>query len=141
VNMNNFRLDDGRLMSKRTWGGELPPAPHGAQVHFMVQLNGIGQHQTHNLAAVLPKMDGPIHVTIECLAYNFVPPSPPETDIQRRRRLIAAVLDRAREAGKLGLTTDDQTTTITSLMQVLEGEFAEEPDYDNEHRNDDGDDD
>lgn len=132
MSLNDFRLDDGRLVSKRTWGGDIPPAPHGAQVHFVVQLTSNGQHQTRNLAAVLPKMDGPIHLTIDCLVHNFSPPPPPETDVQRRHRLVAQVLERAREAGKLGLTTDDQTTTVNAILEALDGQFVEDCDLDHE---------
>lgn len=134
--MNDFRLDDDRLMSKRMWAGDIPPAPCGAQVHFMVMATSNGRHQVHNLAMVLPEMDGPIHLTIECLTQNF---SPPETDAQRRRRLVAQVLERAREAGRLGLTTDDQTTTVDAILSVLAGEFAEEPPFPDDNSEDDSD--
>jgi hypothetical protein len=124
--VNDFRLDDGRLMSKRTWGGGIPPAPSGAQMHVMVMATSVGQHHEGILAMVLPEMDGPIHLTIECLVHNFSPPSPPETDLQRRHRLVAQVLERAREAGTLGLTTDDQTTTVDAILSALDGEFVDE---------------
>lgn len=122
------------------WAGDIPPAPCGAQMHFMVMATSVGQHHQGMLEMVLPKMDGPIHLTIECLTHNFLPP---ETDAQRRRRLVAQVLERAREAGKLGLTTDDQTTTVNAILSALAGEFAEEPPFpdDNSEDYDDRDDD
>jgi hypothetical protein len=116
-------------MSKRMWGGELPPAPCGAQMHVVVSAFGSGQHHQGVLAMVLPKMDGPIHLTVECLAHNFAPPPPPETEIQRRRRLVAQALEQARKAGRLGLTTDDQATTVDAILSALDGEFVDEPPF------------
>lgn len=123
--MNDFATNPhlGR-MSKRAWGGDLPPAPDGSQVHFMVSVTSNGQHQVGNMAMVLPKMDGPIHLVIECLAHNF---SPPETDSQRRSRLVREALMAARVSGKLGLTMDDEASTADAILSALAGEFGEEP--------------
>jgi len=86
---------------------------------------------------MLPKAEGPIALTVECVQHNFPPPPPPETDDQRRRRLITEVLDHAREAGRPGLTTDDQENTVNDLMAVLDGEFADEDMSDVNPNNDD----
>lgn len=123
--MNDFATNPYLgVMSKRFWGGDLPPAPDGAQVHFMVVATSNGQHQVGNMAMVLPKMDGQIHLTVECLAHNF---SPPESDSQRRGRLVRQALVAARASGKLGLTTDDETSTVNAILSALAGEFGEEP--------------
>lgn len=121
------------LYSRRTWGGELPPAPQGAQAHFMVTATSNGVHATHNLVVVLPKMHGPIHLAIECVAHNF---APPESDAQRRRRRVREALVTARASGKLGLTTDDETSTVDAILSALDGEFAEEPPDEDDHDED-----
>jgi hypothetical protein len=112
------------VMSKRFWSGHLSPAPHGAQVHFMVVATSNGQHQVGNMAMVLPKMDGQIHLTIECMAHNF---SPPESDSQRRRRLVRQALVAARDSGRLGLTTNDEASTVDAILSALAAEFGEGP--------------
>jgi len=125
------------MVTKKTMGTELPLAPDGAQLHLMVTATSNGVVATSMMAMMLPKAEGPIVLTVECVQHNFPPPPPPETDDQRRRRLITEVLDHAREAGRPGLTTDDQENTVNDLMAVLDGEFADEDMSDVNPNNDD----
>jgi len=124
--MIEIRLPALPMIAKKTMGTQLPPAPDGAQLHFMIMVTGAGVTSQQMVAMVLPKgAEYPMAVTVECVQQNFPPPPPPVTDQQRRRRLIAQVLNRARDAGRLGLTTDDQENTVQALMEALDGEFAD----------------
>lgn len=109
----------------------LPGGEHGTQVLMeVVAVRGLERH-VHNLAFVLPSGNGaPIDFAVFIRAQNFAPPAPPETDQARRARLIGEVLDRARQSGQLGLTTDNQDNTVTALLSALDGEFVEDCELD-----------
>lgn len=113
-----------------------PSAPHGAQVLMQIEVTQGGVTHVQNAAMVVaPYPDGQaLVVKVVTNVHNFLPP---ETDAQRRRRLITAVFDKAREANKLGLTTNDQLVTVDTLIDVLRDEWAEDPPFDNDGRNDD----
>lgn len=105
----------------------LPGGDHGTHVLMeVVAVRGRERH-VHNLAFVLPSGNGaPIDFAVFIRAQNYPPPAPSETDWARRARLVGEVLDRARQSGQLGLTTDNQDNTVTALLDALDGEFADE---------------
>jgi hypothetical protein len=118
----------GKNYGEHVWTGKLPPALHGAQVLVTIVLKHGAAVSEHDWAIVLPANGDPFggDATVTMRTVSFSPPLPPETDQERRRRLIAGVLNRARESGQLGLTTDNQSNTVRALMDALDGEFVDE---------------
>ena len=120
----------GKDYGEHVWTGKFSPAPHGAQVLVTTALKHGNAVTVHNQAIVLSPNGDPfgVEATVTMRVVAFAPPAPPETDKERRRRLIAQTL-----AGQLGLAADDQqTSTVQALMEALDGEWVEDCDLDHE---------
>ena len=122
-----MRNDMDRI--ERRWEAVLPAAPYGSQLVVTTLLQG-GIGVERNQVIDLPPTSTIVHAEVVLRAIAYPPPAPPETDQQRRARLIGEVLDRARRSGQLGLTTDNQDNTVTALLSALDGEFVEDCELD-----------
>lgn len=122
-----MRNDMDRI--ERRWEAVLPAAPYGSQLVITTLLQG-GIGRESNQVIDLPPTSTIVHIEVVLRAIAYPPPPPPETVRERRKRLIGQVLNRARQSGQLGLTTDNQDNTVTALLSALDGEFVEDCELD-----------
>lgn len=104
-----------------------PPMQHGGSVQIGITVAAGDQVQEQFvMVPVQPNNGERLIVRTITRVVALPPPAPPETDHERRARLVREQLDRARQAGILGLTTNDATVTVNAILEALNGEFIDE---------------
>lgn len=122
--------DLDRTISKQE--AVFPAAPHGSEILITVRLQG-GTASEHNYVVHLPPTSIITYAEVIMRMVGYPPPPPPESTQDRRKRLMTEVLNAARNAGRLGLTIDDQTNTVNALMAALSDEFEYDEEMGGEH--------
>lgn len=114
-------------ITEHTDSHAFPPSPHGGSVQIAITVAADGWTQEQFvMVPVQPNNGERLIVRTITRAVALPPPAPPETDHERRARLVREQLDKARAAGILGLTTNDATVTVNAILEALDGEFVDE---------------
>lgn len=125
-------------ITERTDSQAFPPVRHGGSVRMFVTVAaGDWTQDQFVMVPVQPNNGERLIVRTVTRVVALPPPAPPETDRERRARLVREQLDKARQAGILGLTTNDATVTVNAILEALDGEFIEDCELDHYEEKDD----